>query len=526
MSASRRAALWRFLRDSDPDCGVPLERCPRKLLHPHRPGQGFIPTQRQLEILEDDHLEKLVSGGYRGAKSRTGSMAMFLLTMQFFADYGERAAGQVAWLVGADYERTRAEFDHPEGSLAEDFMRFPFFKEKTKRIDPGQIELMVPIEDEKGQRAAPRPFVIKTKSATDETSLGMESPIWILVCEAAHVSHDVYLRLRSRVSEARARFPGYGVLFMEGTMENSLGWYPSLYTLWQSESLRETANVISFNLPSESNTFLYPGGAADPGILELKASLPADVFLERHMGVPSPPRGRVHPDFSTALHVRKVVYDASEPVYLGIDPGYSGQPSHYAVEAAQRINGQWRVFWEFWKAGYTAEQVCEVVTAQPFWKNPLKVGVIDTAGATHAGAMESNAEIWMKKTGLVLQHQKVNVLPGIDKFNSVLKANPLTGEPRLIIDPSCQGVISELGGCLPPDASEREAGEMVMTRQMRVYSWQKDHEGGVIGKVPRDQYNDGIKALTYLFVGQEGYARHERAAGASHIRRWRERIRV
>lgn len=480
---------------------------------------NYQPTPAQLTILEDDHTEKLVSGGFRAGKSATGAMAVSLLTAQFIADYGEKAAGQVAWLVGQDYERTRAEFDSPGTSIYEVLSNWGLVKDKSKRVDPGQIEVKVMFQSGGQMVEAKRPFIIKTKSASDETSLGMEGPVWILICEAAHVSHDVYLRLRSRVSEARAKFPGYGVLFMEGTMEGSLGWYASTYTLWQSPSVNESQGSISFNLPSESNLYLYPLGANDPEIIALKKSLPEEVFLERHMGVPAPPKERVHDTFDARLHVRRVVYNPTEPVYLAIDPGYSGQPSHYAVEAAQLINGQWRVFWEFWNSGYTTQEVIRVVKSQPFWGNKDKVGVIDVAGNAHSGAMESNTEIWFKETGLLCQNQKVQVLLGVNKFNEMLITNPLTGEPRLVIDPSCRGVLSELGICMPPDLTR--ADETATTNaQMRIYSFATDKQGTRIGTVPKDRYNDGIKALTYLFVGREGYARHDAERKIIRARSW------
>ena len=466
---------------------------------------GYEATTAQLVILEDESKTQLVAGGFRGGKSRTASMKAVISTLEFIALYGEQAAGQVAWLVGADYERTRAEFGHPEGSLLIDLQSF-FGKsvKATSRIDPGYIR--VPIPKGNGERGIHGYFEIKTKSAADPTSLGMESPIWIILCEAAHTTYDTYLRLASRVSEARRRYPEFGWLHMEGTFEGSLGWYANLWNRWQSASVGAAENAKSFSLPSHSNTHIYPLGEEDPGILELKAALPENVFAERHLGIPVPPTGRVHSAFSATTHIQKVDYDPDKPVYIGIDPGYSGQPSTYVVVAMQRHEigehefTQWRMIDEIAvnkmsMEGFVAKDVCEIAMNRWWWANPQKHAVIDTAGAAHAGAQESNFETWFKNTGLVCRHEPVKVLSGIDRMDTTLKTDPLTGEPGLVVDPRCRKFIAEMG-----------AGPDPFDGEVRVYQWNTDRNNEVMGKVPRDRYNDAIKATTYLLVNVMGYA--------------------
>lgn len=482
---------------------------------------GYSPTPAQLEILNDTHPTQLVAGGYRGGKSRTASMKGLLSTLQFIARYRERAAGHVAWLVAADYEATRAEFMHPDGSLSRDLQRLWPGVDFSSRVDPGEIR--VPVPSTSGADSSGY-FTIRTKSAFDPTALGMESPVWIVLCEAARVSQDVYHRLLSRCSEARRRFPGFGWLHMEGTFEGSLGWYATLWTRWQSPAVQEREDARSFSLPSHSNIALFPGGEDDPQITALRRALPEPRFMERHLGVPVPPSGRVHAAFSNALHVRRLVYDPGQPVYIGIDPGYSGQPSTYAVEVCQFRkfeNGhrQWRVVDEIavnrhTMPGFTVADVCDMAMSRPWWQNSHKIGVIDVAGTAHAGAQESNAEVWRKRTGLHLMHEKVSILPGIDRFDTCLKVDEQSSEPGLLIDPSCELLISELGG-----------GPNPFDGQSHVYRWNTDRTGDVVGRTPRDEYCDGIKALTYLFVHVMGYAGREVAGWSEEKIRVRSRRR-
>lgn len=466
---------------------------------------GYTPSEAQRVILEDRHKTKLVAGGFRGGKSRTASVDGTIATTEFIALYGEKAAGQVAWLVGAEYEKCRAEFNHPDGSLGVDLPRIFPGTRVSKAINPGTIEVPVPKDDNPQERAGV--FTIKTKSSDDPTSLGMESPVWIILCEAAQVTYDTYTRLLSRVSEAQKRFPEFGWLHMEGTFEGSLGWYPAHWERWQSVAAQEAEDAKSFSLPSHANTHIYPGGEQDEGILRLKASLPENLFMERHMGVPVPPSGRVHPTFNVRSHIRKVEYDPEKPVYIGIDPGYSGQPSTYCVMALQREYigdhrfHQWRLFDEIAvnkqvMEGFTAKDVCDIAMGKYWWSNPQKHAVIDTAGAAHAGAQESNEETWRKVTGLVCRHEVVNILPGIDRMDTCLKIDPVSGEPGLIADPFCRKFIAEMGaGPDPFDEGKTNA-----------YMWAKDKNNEVMGRVPQNRYNDAIKAITYLMVNTMGYA--------------------
>jgi hypothetical protein len=319
----------------------------------------------------------------------------------------------------------------------------------------------------------------------------MESPIWVILAEAAHSTQDVYFKLVSRVSEARSRFPGYGLLLLEGTADTpdaSLGWYAQLWKEGQQPDLMEMNNFRSFSLSSGSNEFVYPGGENDRELIAIRNQLPADRYSERHLGVPVPPSGRVFTEFSPLRHIRPWTYRPDEPLYIGIDPGYSGQPSRYAVMCVQRDErSQWHVFDGVYVEHMTVRDVINLCQQKYWWANKEKTLVIDVAGAAHAGATESNEEIWRAAAGVNLGHQRVRIQPGIDRFASMLMDNPLTGLPNMTIDPKCQGLIAELGGALDP-----------ISKTPRIYSKMVNAQGDVVGKVPHDRYCDAIKAVTYL----------------------------
>ena len=485
-----REDFWKQLPDSDTEnhfgCGwVPTGRfCHAcgKPLGPELPD----PYVYQEDVILDDHLTKFASGGEQAGKSEGTAMDFTDSVVSFLGEYQSAAGGEVAWIVADSYELTRVEYENTSLWLSH---LFPKIK-VSKRVDPGEIIIDIP--------GSKKPFIIKTRSANDANTLRAESPVVVLVGEASLLSFDAYTRLISRVARARRQYPGYGAIIMGSTFEGSVGWLPTLWTKWRSPAVQEGDNVKSMSLPSGSNIFVYKGGMDDEVLLQLRRELPDAAYKERVLAVPSPPSGRVHQSFDPTIHVQNTKYDPDQPLYLGMDPGYSGASSSYAVEVVQRryldcSTDHWWVTHEIFKRQLIAEEVIDVATNREWWANPAKTAVIDIAGASHAGAMESNTELWYRKTGLVLLNQKVNIRPGIDRFETMLKTCHICHEPLLVFDPSCTGVISELGG-----------GPNPFDGMVHVYSWHKDREGNVASRNPRDEYCDGIKALTYLFMQIRG----------------------
>ena len=113
----------------------------------------FTPTEKQKPILNCRKRFILVAGGEQAGKSMVASK---YLVSRFL----ETDEAGLYWLVAADYERTRAEFEY----LTQDFAALGVLAEVTKRVDPGRIILA------DGTR-------IETKSAKDPRTLD-ESTSW------------------------------------------------------------------------------------------------------------------------------------------------------------------------------------------------------------------------------------------------------------------------------------------------------------------------------------------------------------
>jgi len=183
----------------------------------------FRPTEEQKVILKSQYRFNLVAGGEQAGKSLIASK--YLLSR--FAETEEKG---LYWLVAADYERTRAEFEY----LLQDFSTLGILKEASKRVDPGHLTLA------DGTR-------IETKSAKDPRTLAMRAPNGILGCEASQLDIETFFRLRGRCAPKR------GWMFLSGTFEGSLGWYPQMFTAWASGAYKEAR---AYSLPSYTNKYL------------------------------------------------------------------------------------------------------------------------------------------------------------------------------------------------------------------------------------------------------------------------------
>ncbi len=501
--------MWRDFEPSDyndhRECGyVPTGT------HCHvcgkRIGKELTPEHAyQREILDDDHLICLIAGGEQVGKSFTGAMKFFRVLMGYLGEYQHRAANEVAWLVGASYEQTAREFEYIKSWLKM-VPQVKFWA--SEKVDPGEIRISVPNGI----------FRIKTKSADDGMSaLRMESPVIVLLCEAAICEYDTFVRLRSRVARARADFPGYGMIVMISTFEGSVGWYPTLFGKWSLPANRARENAASFSMPSWSNIFVYKGGRKDPEILAMEASLGEDEFQERVAAIPAPPKGRVFERFDPITHIlaENAPHDEDEQVLIGIDPGYSGQPSAYAVEVFQKRklacgNPHWQGIDEIFDWKKQNEAICDMAMNREWWVNLNKRAFCDIAGTYHAGASGPVTEVWKRITGLSMTGKKIGILPGLARLDSLWNtcSNENCGEPVLVLSPNQVGLIAELSGLAHP-----------FDGQSHPYRWATDRTGAIIGKTPDDKYCDAIKATIYLFVNHLGYTIHRNRSGGIRVKK-------
>jgi hypothetical protein len=474
---------------------------------------GFEPTgPEQAAFLASDHRQKAGSGGYQGGKSTLVACDLCLrLPLDMVKardDYGRtgRAEGIIYWLVGSTYDHTRKEFEY----INENIKKMGYKTNASGAINPGKI--LVDTGDPVTNIA------IYTKSSTNPEGLAMEGPHGIIACEAGLLDFETWRKINARIA------PRKGWMDATGTREGHLGRWPSILNNWKSG----TNDRKSFIIPSPTNIHVYPGGYNDPEILRLKEEEDDDWFLQRIMGKDVPAKGLVFPEFDAEIHVRDdIKWERTyEQVFLWEDPGY-GRSAHSvsAVQEVVRVGKggqqykQLQVFWQFYERGYIQSDVIEHVMNQPWWKASSIVIVSDPNYMGQHHSMGSVEEEWFRKARIRPVNinkrfkRRLKINEGTHRLKAFLKVSGISGEPGIVWSPSCKGTLSEFGAVTHPIK-----GPLFDT--VAAYRNRMDSDGNIIGDVPEDKNNDGIKGTIYGLIEHSGYVHHDKSKNGARMKRW------
>ena len=422
---------------------------------------GWKPhSPQQLEVLDSSISRNLLSGGEQGGKS------------EVTAEYGYERSFEwerpvLGWLIGRKYGNCEKEFDYMVGKYGAS----------------GCLEWYSQGSPDKARRIRlVDGSVWKTITAAESMNITKEAPDIILACEASQLSYESYRKIRARQAASS------GLLFMSGTFEMTYNWYQKLWLEWQ----RSGADGRSFRMESWHNTHIYAGGRTDPEILALERAVGQDFFEERIAGIPRKPEGLVFgKEFNIDLHIQACEYIRGLPVHLAVDPGYS-QSAHAVLAIQTPPDSPIRIFDEVY-AYRPTEHMIYACQQKPWWVDvPNGFHVIDHAAKS--SGENPPAGIWAKLAGVNMASRKVEIMDGVDRIKALLMPDPFTREPQIVIDPSCEGTLSEFGVVPSP-----------LTGDMMPYQWLKDREGRTKGLKPRDLHNHSIKALTYWVISRLGY---------------------
>ena len=462
-------------------------------------------SSTQWEFLSSTKSRRLLAGGVRSAKTWTQSLDF---TIGIIDDLysGVTKPGDVYWIMGPTYEKTRRDFGLVRDWLMK--MRLVNPDGFSTNVNPGWIRLNACPCGSSGCRHDR--VQILTKSSDDTDALAMDPPRRIAMTEPALGSYDAYLKAEERLVESG------GQLTLAGTFENSIDWYADLFEAWKRPETMLGEDAQAWSIATFENLVTYPLGEADPRIQAIKKKFSKERYSERILGRPMPPRGRVFDEFSNLIHTGKVEFVEGQPVVFGIDPGFSrATESAYAVVFWQSVNNQIRIFDEIYVQELYGKEVCQLATQKPWWNSAEKVAFVDG----NAGPLNAQIEVWMEHAGVTPRPVRVPILEGNERLHSLMTVNPLSGYPSIVMDRprmekderlGCWGLVSEMGGVRNPFTDPP---------QPKIYSFQKDQNGNVIGKNPVDKYNHAVKALIYSIIGQYGFAKDiPGSSSMSHLR--------
>lgn len=437
---------------------------------------GYKPISR---VIEQAHFYPtqwmLTTGGIRGSKSF--SMAMDMLTWLPHSD--------LQWLVGQTYDDSRQEFEYIyEAAASLDWVGRVMWPQN--RYQPCVLETKWGT-------------LLETKAGADEQSLMSRAPDYIGLCEPGKMGLGVYRHSVERLSTRRGK--GWAA----GTFENTAPWMEAMWKKWKKWPNEDHAKA--FSSPTHSNRIVFPRGLKDPAYQRLKntalyAQDPGqeaagwDEFLRRLVGVPaSSPEIIFSKIFKPRDHVGNVEwikYDEKSterpkpflPVYLAIDPGYSGN-SRYAVLAIQVIGKTIRVIDEV-VAQYQNHQQIKEICAKREWWPVVHEGTIDPyAGNQHGiGGTSTPAEEWRRRDDRFGPVQVV--LPDMSGYRT--RGGRYAEEIRLM-----STYFSGIDGWTLQISNRCER------LRWELGTWKREKKNNILGE-PEQKGNDAIKALTYFLV--------------------------
>ncbi len=406
-------------------------------------------------------------GGEGSGKSFHGAL---YATCRMFYDL--QFNGSLYWVVGADFEDARKDFDYIAG-----------FQQQLDNVAqlsmPSHLDQQCTLTTKTGQK-------VVTISSYDFTKIAREEPDGIVGAEVSRWYQETLDRCEGRLIR---KYPHAWGIFT-GSFESSDGWLPSLYNFGQGPNDRD---LRSFSIPSWANRVKYPLGREDPAIKRAEAGRSPEKFMERFGGKPVPSRRLVCHNFRTNLHIDySLEYDPDLPLYVGIDPG----GIVYAIVFVQFTeDGEIRVIDEIYAHRWTHSDVINEFLGRPYGR-VVEGGAIDVAAKQNQNAMPIAIDEWYKDTGLNLWAQKHAVDDTVERLAWALSNNPNTGRARLRIHPRCAGIISEMGGGASPVP---DGG-----------AWMRYESKAGLGP-PMRRNDHACKALAYLLAGPYGQQAYDMA---------------
>lgn len=407
-----------------------------------------------------------------------------LLTVPISSNRKSQAGNRIRlmyWVGGADYEDA--------------FKDWEYWKDIEESLD--NIEGKPKITKNGRDRCW---FVTKggvevsTISFKDPSKIAREEPDGVIGAEASRFSRQAFDRVYSRIARKK-----HAWTLLTGSFETAMSGKstdPFMAEFLLGEGQNEN-RLKSFSIPSWANRHVYPGGIRDPRIKERRASMSEARFKERHAGRPAPPIGIVVPNFRSDTHVRRLQVDESLPVHLFVDPG----TLVYAVLFTQIHDDTIWVLGEMYEQAANHESVIDRAMMHPLWKYVTGEGcAMDFYGrAAHQGNQKQTPmNLWLEKTGIRFHTSQghINVPDKAERVISLCNMNTRTGHPFVMVDPSCTGLITELGGGGENPAAEIGGG--MWMRQVR--------EDGTVGEI-KSKNDHSASALAYGAIHHFGLGR-------------------
>lgn len=263
---------------------------------------GYDPHAAQKVIHYDNTRHRILSNGRRWGKTLLGGKESE--AMAFLKNWlGEPMQG---WIIGPEYTDCEKEF------------RVVYNTFKQLGIDQVSSKFLNNVESGSMRIHTRWGFDLQCRSARHPESLVGEGLDFVLIAEAGRHHRRMFTEyVRPALSDKR------GWSLMTGVPEIASDTALLYWAYQRGQDLSKT-QWRSWQMPSWTNTKVFPGGRQDPEILEAEDDLTEDEFRRQYGGEFVDRVGRVMKQWDDEIHlVEGLDYDPTMPLYAALDYGYT-----------------------------------------------------------------------------------------------------------------------------------------------------------------------------------------------------------
>ena len=437
------------------------------------------PGQRLVHYNNTRH--RVLSNGRRWGKSFFGGKE--IESLAFLKNYrGEPMRG---WIIGPEYTDAEKEF------------RIIYNSFKALGVDQVSSKFLSNVENGNMHIATNWGFDVQCRSARHPESLVGEGLDFVLLAEAGRHRRFTFTEyVRPALSDKR------GISMMSGVPEdanetNLLYWAYNrgqnpLMTQWQS-----------WQLPSWTNTAVFPGGRQDPEIIEAAEDLTKDEFDRQYGGQFILKRGRVMKEWDDDIHVRHLEYRRDWPLYAAVDFGYTNDWVWLFIQVDPMTKNAYVIKERRWKLR-DSEDIAKNELLHDTLTQHVQAIYVDPSSPDDASILRRHLKLPTRSnTGGEIKVRLQLIRSALKTRPEHLPEDHPERLPGLMVDESCTQLIWEM----------REG-----------YRWPENHsDTRNDSEIPQDVDNHGPEALGRFYKGHmEAFStvgRHGRQGRVATTRR-------
>lgn len=378
---------------------------------------GYFPHDAQKQVHYDATRHRALSNGRRWGKTLLGGKEAEC--MAFVKNYmGQPAQG---WIIGPEYADCEKEF------------RVLYDTFRKLGIDQVSSKFLHNVENGNMRVHTRWGFDVQCRSAKHPESLVGEGLDFVICAEAGRLHRNMFTEyVRPSLSDKR------GWSLMTGVPEVATS-SALLFWAWERGKNPTKTQWNSWQVPSWTNTFTFPGGRNDPEILDAEDDLTEDEFRRQYGGEFVERVGRVMSEWDDAIHIKNLEYNPHWPLFAALDYGFTN-PWVWLWIQVDPFNNVYVIGEHRWQMKDT-DEICDEIL-----QNSHFMSLLDKTVCIYAPPAEPNETNVLKRklSRPVRTNTGGEINPRDRMTNSLLKQRPShlpdghpDKKPQMVTDASC-----------------------------------------------------------------------------------------